>query len=375
MGGGQDRPRHLPCSPLLQDSGLVTLLNDADAALVLADAGFADCFARIRGDLPAIQADRYVLVGGGERAGFRDYSAFIAPAPDTDPADAGLQDDDLYSIMYSSGTTGAPKGIMHTHFVRAMYCALFGAAWRMTPESVVLHAGSIVFNGAMVDLMPWMFYGGTYVLHPAFDAEAVIRDIEREKVTHIIMVPTQIVAVLNSPHFDPRAMESLEMVQNVGAPLHGEHKKRLNESLPGRFYELYSLTEGCGTVLDKHDALRKAGSVGAPLPFWEIRILDEQGRDCKPGEVGEICGRSPLMTPGYYKRPDLTAKALVDGWMHTGDAGYLDAEGYLMEAFPRNVAGKVLKRVDSGFGRSAGQPNALRIGRLPGIREQMRVRS
>jgi long-chain acyl-CoA synthetase len=320
----------VPCSPLLQDSGLATLLRDSDSMLVLADAAFADNLERIRGDLPAIQADRYILVGGtAKRPGFQDYAGWIANATEDNPPDADLKDDDLYNIMYSSGTTGAPKGIMHTHYVRAMYCTLFGAAWRMTPESVVLHAGSIVFNGAMVDLMAWMFYGGTYILHQAFDADAVIRDIKQEKVTHIIMVPTQIVAVLNSPHFDPQAMDSLEMVQNVGAPLHLEYKQRLNEVLPGRFYELYGLTEGCGTVLDKHDALRKAGSVGAPLPFWEIRILDEQGRDCQPGEIGEICGRSPLLTPGYYKRPDLTEKAIIDGWLHTGDAGYLDEEGYL----------------------------------------------
>ncbi len=173
------------------------------------------------------------------------------------------------NIMYSSGTTGMPKGIMYTHEGRAAFCTHFAASFRIMPESVVLHAGSIVFNGALVDLMPWMFVGATYILHEAFDAERVIETIEREKVTHIIMVPAQIIAMLSSPAYDPARLESLEMLQNIGAPLLLEHKQRLIEELPGRFYELYGLTEGLWTILDKHDAPRKPGSVGCPPPFTE----------------------------------------------------------------------------------------------------------
>jgi acyl-CoA synthetase (AMP-forming)/AMP-acid ligase II len=143
------------------------------------------------------------------------------------------------------------------------------------------------------------------------------------------MVPAQIIAVLNSPAFEPRKLRSLEMLQNIGAPLLLEHKQKLNEVLPGRFYELYGLTEGLMTVLDKHDSMRKVGSVGCAPPFMEIKTLREDGSDCEPGEVGEIVGRSPCMMPGYYKRPDLTENAIVDGWLHSGDAGYLDEDGYL----------------------------------------------
>jgi len=140
-----------------------------------------------------------------------------------------------------------------------MYCTLFASAFRMTPESVVLPAGAIVFNGAMLDLMPWMFVGCRYILHTTFDAEAVIRTIQQEKITHIIMVPSQIIALLNSQAFDADAMQSLEMIQNLGAPLHLEYKNRLNEVLPNRFYEVYGVTEGFVTILDKTDAIRKAG--------------------------------------------------------------------------------------------------------------------
>jgi acyl-CoA synthetase (AMP-forming)/AMP-acid ligase II len=180
--------------------------------------------------------------------------------------------------------------------------------------------------------MPWMFVGGTYILHEAFDAERVIATIEREKVTHIIMVPSQIVAVLSSPSYDPARLESLEMLHSVGAPLLLEHKRRINDDLPGRFYELYGITEGFATILDKHDAVRKVGSVGCPSAFMEIKIVREDGSECGTGEIGEICGRAPLMMPGYYKRPDLTEQVIVDGWLHSGDAGYLDEDGYLFLA-------------------------------------------
>ena len=178
-------------------------------------------------------------------------------------------------------------------------------------------------------LMPWMFLGAKYILHKSFNAEAVIADIEREKVTHAVMVPAQIIAILNSPAFDPAKLASLEMIHNVGAPLLLEYKHRLNKTLPGRFYELYGLTEGFMTILDKHDAIRKVGSVGVPAPFMELRIMDAYGRECAPGEIGEICGKSPMMMLGYYKQPELTEKAIVDGWLHTGDAGYVDEDGFL----------------------------------------------
>ena len=317
----------VPCSPILQESGLSNLLSDSDTVFVLADSEFADSMERIMNQLPSIRGG--ILVGDRPHKRFPLFDEFISSSSSDNPSDAGLSDSDLYNIMYSSGTTGSPKGIIHTHYIRSMYCSIFASAFRMTPESVCLHAGSIVFNGAMLDLMPWMFIGCTYIVHKTFNPEAVIHDIQNNRVTHMIMVPSQIIAVLNSPDFDPRALESLQMIQSLGAPLHLEYKNRINELLPGRFYELYGLTEGFFTVLDKRDAFRKVGSVGVPLSFYEMCILNEKGEAVAPREIGEICGKGPTLMPGYYKRPDLTQKAIVDGWLHSGDAGYVDEDGFL----------------------------------------------
>jgi acyl-CoA synthetase (AMP-forming)/AMP-acid ligase II len=144
-----------------------------------------------------------------------------------------------------------------------------------------------------------------------------------------MVVPSQIIALFNSPRFDPARLASLEMILSLGAPLLNEHKEKLNRVLPNRFYELYGLTEGFITILDRDDAVRKAGSVGCPPQFAEMRIVGENGRDCAPREIGEIVGRSPILMAGYHNRPDLTAQTIRDGWVYSGDMGYVDEEGYL----------------------------------------------
>ena len=326
----------VPLSPLLLRDGLASLLRAADASCLIAQSSMLPVLREMAGELP-----RHVLLIDAEAVGLGDYRALCAAQPAT-LAPARMRQDDLFNIMFTSGTTGAPKGIMHTHFVRSMYATLMGQAFRMSPESRTLHSGAIVFNGAFVTMMPTFHLGATYVLLRQFDAEETIAAIERERVTHVMLVPAQIVAILGARGFDARRLASLECILSLGAPLLQHDKDRLNAELPGRLYELYGLTEGFVTILDRTQAVRKGGSVGVPPPFFRMRIVRADGTDAAPGEAGEIVGRGPMLMTGYYKRPDLTEQAVRDGWLHTGDVGYVDEEGYL------HLVDRMKDMIDSG---------------------------
>jgi len=318
----------VPLSPLLRGPGLISLLRDSDSVAVLSCGAMIDALNEARSELTEISADRYLLTDAPTSAGYRSLEELTSAANESSPR-VHIDDDDVYNIIYSSGTTGHPKGIVHTHYIRSIYGMMFAGSYRFTPESVVMHAGSLVFNGAFVTLMPAWFLGCTYILQKRFDPVTFIDTVQKEKVTHVMMVPSQIVAVMNAPNFSREALSSLQMLCSVGAPFHREHKERLLPILGGSLYELYGLTEGFVTILDSADFASKIDSVGVPPPFVEMRILGEYGEDIATGEIGEIAGRGPLLMPGYYKRPDLTTQAIVDGWLRTGDMGYVDDAGFL----------------------------------------------
>ena len=313
----------VPLSPLLLPAGLASLLRGSDARCLITQSSMLPALGEIRDDLPP----NVLLIDGGA-PGVGDYRVLAGMQPETLIPEE-VTSDELFNIMFTSGTTGQPKGIMHSHFIRAMYCTLMASALRMTPESRTLHTGAIVFNGAFATMLPTFYLGGTYILHRQFDAEETIATIERDQVTHVMLVPAQIVALLSSPSFEPARLASLECILSLGAPLLRQDKDKLNALLPGRLYELYGLTEGFLTILDRADAIRKAGSVGIPPPFFKVRIVRDDGSDADVREVGEIVGRGPIMMTGYYKQPELTSETIRDGWIFSGDIGYLDEEGYL----------------------------------------------
>ena len=319
----------VPMSPLLNAAGVASLARDAKPKTIVSTQSRAAMLAEVRDALGASAPT--LLLADGDRPGDADSpqpGAWLAGVTDRAPGvDVGA--DDVMTIMYTSGTTGIPKGIVHTHFIRSMYATLMANAWRMTPESVVLHSGSLVFNGAMVTMLPAMMLGATFIVHRAFDPVAFVETVARERVTHTMLVPSQIVAILEAPGFDPARLASLRMLLSLGAPLHREHKDRLEALLPGILHELYGLTEGLVTILDPADVRRKPGSVGVPPPFYELRIVDDAGNDVPAGTVGEIVGRGPITMHGYFGRDAETGHALRAGWLHSGDLGYVDDDGYL----------------------------------------------
>ncbi len=318
----------VPVSPLLHEEGLLSLFANARPAGYFAGPAHGDAVRAVNDKLGSAAPERIYCVGG-PAPGLAAYDDLVNKATQNEPAGPLPEGSDLFNIVYSSGTTGEPKGIMHSHYVRSMYSVLFASAWRMKPESIALHSGALIFNGAFVTMLPSFFLGGTFIFHESFDAGEVIATIAHEKVTHIMLVPSQISAVLNAPNYCSAKLQTLEMLLSLGAPLHLDTKERIARELPGRFHELYGVTEGFITILDKTDFDKKPQSVGVPMQFNDIRVVDEKGGRLAPGEIGEIIGRGPMMMSGYYDRPDLTAETIKDGWIHSGDLGYVDDDGYL----------------------------------------------
>ena len=232
--------------------------------------------------------------------------------------------------MYTSGTTGLPKGIQHTHFIRAMYATTMANAWRMAPESVVLHSGAIVFNGAMVTMFPAFMAGATYVLQRAFDADDFIDTVERERVTHTMLVPSQVIAILNAKRFDPVAAH----VARDG-PVPRRAAAEGAQGPPER--------ASCRAASTSSTASPKASSQSSTATTPSARRAASACRrrstrcgsstktaaTCRRATVGEIAGRGPITMPGYYNRAEQTAEVLRDDWLVSGDLGYVDDEGFL----------------------------------------------
>ncbi len=261
------------------------------------------------------------------------YEQLLKSASDEDPiVERGVEDE--FVIIYSSGTTGTPKGIVHTHRTRLHLSYAIAIELGMTENAVALATTPLYANATWLVMLPALFVGATLVIMQKFVPAEFLRTVERERITHTFMVPPQFAAILGAPELERTDLSSLKVMLSGGAPFPIEVKRATLQRIGSGLYELYGCTEGVGTIIKPDMVLAKPTSVGLPILGLSLAIIDDEAHELPRGEVGEIVGYGPGLMKGYHNRPDATQAALWrDGlgrsWLRTGDLGRLDAQGFL----------------------------------------------
>ncbi|GGC70211.1 long-chain-fatty-acid--CoA ligase [Chelatococcus reniformis] len=322
-----------PLNTRLAVPELAAILRDCGAEILIVD----EAHAPLVPELARLAPLRRLVLGadGPVPDGFVGYEAMLAAAVPL--ADAGRGGDDIAALFYTSGSTGAPKGVMHTH-ANIMYCAVMcAAAVKLDEEATSLICGPLFHVGAAGACIPAMVTAARVVLLPRFEPAEVLRAIDEHRVTAMNLVPTMLRMMLDHPTAGERDLSSLRMLAYGAAPM---PEPLLNEALQlmpdAQFVHAYGMTEltaSCTALppryITSHRHLGKAKSVGRALLGLDLAIVDPEDNILGPGETGEIVARGPTVMKGYWGRPDLTAQTLRNGWLHTGDLGYMDEDGFV----------------------------------------------
>ena len=265
------------------------------------------------------------------------YEKILNETSDEEPHQE-VRPDDVAMIMYTSGATGLPKGVITTQRNIMANTNTMCFELRIVPEDITVLVMPLYHNGGLWPTMSTVYRGGTIILLPHFDLEAMLKTIGEKKVTFLNVVPTMLLRMVSHPNLSAYNLESLRLIMYAGAPIPLEQLKKAMRILgPHRFYNSLGCTEASGNLISfptTEHALEgpmasKLGSVGKDAIGVEISIVDEQGNELPPGKTGEIIGRGDNITKGYWKMPEETAEVYRDGWFHTGDIGYRDEDGYV----------------------------------------------
>lgn len=260
------------------------------------------------------------------------FARWLSPGP---AAAVTIDPDAPFNIIYSSGTTGTPKGIVQPHRMRWAHIRR-AAPGGYGPDAVTLLATPLYSNTTLVSLVPSLAYGGAVVLMDKFDAAGYLALAGRHRATHTMLVPVQYQRLLAHAGFDRHDLSAFRFKACTSAPFPAALKAEVLARWPGQLVEYYGLTEGGGTcILPAHLFPHKLHTVGRPAEGHDIRLVDEQGRELPAGATGEVVGRSPGMMTGYHRRPDLTREAEwfdAEGrrYLRTGDIGRFDEDGFLV---------------------------------------------
>jgi acyl-CoA synthetase (AMP-forming)/AMP-acid ligase II len=297
-----------------------------------------------------------VCIAPGARDGWIAIADLRSGASPLDPFPT--EADDTHRLMYTSGTTGRPKGVMLSHANLAWKNLAHLIEFGFNVDDLGLACGPLYHVGALdLTTTTLIAAGATTIVHRTFDASAVVDEIEQSRVTTVWLAPAMVNAIMALPDVEKRDLSSVRVIINGGEKMPIPLIERIQRTFPSAWFaDAYGLTETVSgdTFLDRANLITKLGSVGRPCVYLELEVCDEQARPVAAGQRGEIVMRGPKVFKGYWRDAEATHRAFAGGWFHTGDIGVLDEDGYLfivdrlkdmIVSGGENIAGSEVERV------------------------------
>jgi len=318
----------IPLNVRLHTKELSSIMSQSDATVLCMGEEFKTACNGLD-PLPPSLRSVITVETSPEKTG--SFYELYSGQPETDPP-AGVKPDRDSFIIYTSGTTGFPRGVVLTHRNHFWNTVNYTVAYRMEEDDVELGLSPLFHSSTLGRMITCFANGATFVTSRHFNPESALELIARYRVTSVTQSPTMYAALLNLKGADLYDTRSVKRVVSGAAPLFPSIREGLPRLFPrAGVFDLYGLTEASPgvSILTPHDPPEKITSVGRPMMSVRIRIADDPGMDVSAGECGEILCRGPNVMKGYYRNEEATSEVLKDGWLHTGDIGKMDGDGYL----------------------------------------------
>jgi fatty-acyl-CoA synthase len=326
----------VPLNFRLAKGEFIYFLEDASPKAIFFDADHQETVGELKSE---IQLAHYVCFDNDDTVG-QSLPAVWDSLSSERPPEIDIAADDVQLIIYTSGTTGLPKGVLLTHGVITWNSISTNLGWDLSSkDKTILHAAMFYTAGWNIFTMPLFHCRGTNILIKNFDADLILDLIQQEGVTIFFGVPTMFQMLIDSPKFSSTDLSSIRFMVSGGAPLNRSVFDTFMSEKSIHIWEGYGLTEvGPNNFM----ANGKLGTIGHPMPYMDVKLVDNNGKEVPAGEEGEILLKGPHVCAGYWNKPEATSEAIKDGWFHTGDLGKVDSDGHF------SIAGRLKDMFISG---------------------------